>query len=322
MNVLPPCLRSAASVTVSVLVATITTGSTTATGAYEQGERLTPYRDRLFSKGWLRDVTLDGYRFAFVDAGSGPPLLLLHGLGGSLYDWRHLLDELAEDHRVIVPDLLGAGESDKPEHGDYSVVAQARRLRGLLDHLKIEKISLAGNSYGGGIALAFAQYWPDRMNRLVLINSICYPDRIPFYADLARVPGSEEVVKVLPVEEITGWVLRRNYKNEDLLSPEELATYVLELDSRERREAVVRTCRALLPGDTTEFLARLRTIETEALLLWGKSDDTVPLELGKRLADDLPHARLVELDADHLPNQECPQEVLALMKEFLGDEER
>ncbi len=125
--------------------------------------RLTPYRDRQLERGRIHDVELDGYRYCLLDTGGtdGPPLVLLHGLGGSLYDWRHVVDALAASRRVIALDLLGAGESSMPSTADYSVFAQARRVKGLLDALGIDRATLVGNSYGGGVALAFAQDWPE-----------------------------------------------------------------------------------------------------------------------------------------------------------------
>src|SRR5262245_37595628 len=82
--------------------------------------RLTSFRDELLEEGVLRDEIVDGRRYCLAEMGQGPPIVLLHGLGGSLYDWRHLLRPLAEDHRVIAIDFLGSGESDIPEDEDYS----------------------------------------------------------------------------------------------------------------------------------------------------------------------------------------------------------
>lgn len=284
-----------------------------ATGA----RRLTPFRDALFAEGTLRDVEVDGYRYCVADRGHGPALVLLHGLGGSIYDWRHLIGPLSEGHRVIAIDLLGAGESEIPENEDYSIVAQARRVKGLLDVLGAERASLVGNSYGGGIALRFAQDWPERVDRLVLINSICYPDRIPKYVSLAKMPCAECVAEVLPLGKMTRWVLRNSYRTVEKLTDAELDSYIAELRAPNRRAAIIRIIRAVVPPETREFETRLKTVSAPALLLWGTADETVPVELGRRLAKDLPNARLVELDAGHVPNQECPQEVLRLMREFL-----
>jgi 2-hydroxymuconate-semialdehyde hydrolase len=281
------------------------------------GTRLTPFRTELLREGSLREVELDGYRHCIVERGSGPPLVLLHGLGGSIYDWRHLIRPLGESHRVIAIDLLGAGESDLPENADYSIAAQARRVKGLMELLGVERASVVGNSYGGGIALRLAQDWPDRVDRLVLINSICYPEHVPAYVSLVKAPCAECVAETLPLGKMTRWVLRGCYKTVERLSEEELDTYIAELRAPGRRAAIVRVVRAVVPPDTREFEARLKSIRAPSLLIWGSADPTVPVELGRRLAKDLPNARLVEVEAGHVPNQEIPEDVLRLMEGFL-----
>ncbi len=283
----------------------------------EAPQRLTVFREELVREGALRDLEVDGFRYAVADLGEGPPLVLLHGVGGSIYDWRHLIRPLSDGHRVVAIDLLGAGESDKPAGGDYSVAAQARRVRGLLDTLGIRKVALVGNSYGGGVALRFAQDWPERTERLILVNSICYADMIPWYAALCRIPGAEVAAGLLPLGRMARWVLRGCSDTVGRIEEAEIETYVAELRSPGRRAAVVRTMRAILQEDAEEFRARIGSIQAPALLLWGAEDRTVPVELGRRLAGDLPRARLVELAAGHIPNQECPEEVLKEIRGFL-----
>jgi len=286
-------------------------------GLQEQPARLTPFRQALHQEGVLRDLHVDGRRYCVAELGKGPPIVLLHGLGGSLYDWRHLLRPLGVDHRVVAMDLLGAGESEIPEKEDFSIAAQARRLKGLLDALGLPRATLVGNSYGGGIALRFAQDWPERVEKLVLINSVCYADTIPTYVGLAKAPCAECVAEVLPLGKMTRWVLRGSYRTVEKLSDEELDTYVRELQAPGRRSAVIRTVRDVVPPDTTEFEARLKSIRVPSLLIWGSADQTVPVRLGRRLVKDLPDATLVELDAGHVPNQECPDEVLRRIRGFL-----
>jgi len=286
------------------------------TAAFAQ-ERLTPYRESLAKAGHLRDVSVDGHRYAVVDRGKGRAIVLLHGLGGSLYDWRHLLAPLEDCGRVVAPDFLGAGESDKPAGEDYSVAAQARRVKGLLDALRLEKATLVGNSFGGGVALRFAQDWPERVDRLVLIDSICYPEAMPCYVGASRIPWAECIAETLPVGPLVRWVLRGTYRIGDKLTEEEIGNYVAEVRSEGRRAAIVRTVRAVVPPDTREFEARLKAIRAPSLLLWGVHDRTVPVALGRKLARDLPDARWVELDAGHVPHQECPDQVLRHVREFL-----
>jgi len=285
--------------------------------ALDPDHRLTDFRQALFDEGVLGDLQVDGRRYCIAELGEGEPLVLVHGLGGSLYDWRHLIRPLAEDHHVIAIDLLGAGESDLPEDEDYSIAAQARRLRGILASLGVEQAVLVGNSYGGGIVLRYAQDWPERVDRMVLLNAVCYAEHIPAYVTLARVPFAGCIAETVPLGKATRWVLANSDRTVSILSDEELEVYTQELRRPGRRRAMVDVLRSIIPPNTTEFEARLKTIDAPALLIWGAADTTIPVDLGRRLAKDLPHAELVELDAGHVPNQERPADVLRLMRDFL-----
>src|SRR4051794_20383588 len=109
-----------------------------------------------------------GHKLAFLRAGAGPALLLLHGIGNSCQTWAGVIDRLAEHHTVIAPDLLGHGMSDKPR-GDYSIGAYANGARDLLTVLGIERATVVGHSLGGGIALQFAYQFPERCERIALV---------------------------------------------------------------------------------------------------------------------------------------------------------
>ena len=115
-------------------------------------------------------MRLIGGSIAYMFAGAGPALLLIHGLGGTRKTWRHLIDDLARTHTVIAPDLPGHGESDPPA-GDYSLGAHACVLRDLILSLGCRRFSVAGHSLGGGIALQTAYQFPERIDRLLLISS-------------------------------------------------------------------------------------------------------------------------------------------------------
>src|SRR3712207_2215962 len=111
-----------------------------------------------------------GHRRAFIRAGEGPALLLLHGIGNNCQTWAGVIGRLAESHTVIAPDLLGHGASDKPR-GDYSIAAYANSMRDLLTVLDIEQVTVVGHSLGGGVALQFAYQFPERCQRLALAGS-------------------------------------------------------------------------------------------------------------------------------------------------------
>ena len=111
-----------------------------------------------------------GYRRAFIKAGSGPALLLIHGIGDNADSWADVIPELAKDYTVIAPDLLGHGQSDKPR-ADYSIGAYANAMRDLLSVLDVDRVTVMGHSLGGGVAMQFAYQYPERCERLVLVGT-------------------------------------------------------------------------------------------------------------------------------------------------------
>src|SRR5918999_2491410 len=116
------------------------------------------------------ELTLHGNRVRYLMAGSGPPVVLIHGITSSADTWRPAMAALAREHTVIAPDLLGHGASAKPR-GDYSLGAYASGVRDLLAALGHDRVTIAGHSLGGGVAMQFAYQFPERTERLVLVSS-------------------------------------------------------------------------------------------------------------------------------------------------------
>ncbi|WP_142394137.1 alpha/beta fold hydrolase, partial [Mycobacterium avium] len=113
--------------------------------------------------------TIHGYRRAYRIAGSGPAILLIHGIGDNSTTWNTVQAKLAQRFTVIAPDLLGHGQSDKPR-ADYSVAAYANGMRDLLAVLDIERVTIVGHSLGGGVAMQFAYQFPHLVERLILVG--------------------------------------------------------------------------------------------------------------------------------------------------------
>src|SRR5918999_335642 len=116
------------------------------------------------------EILLHGHRVSYRQAGWGPVIVLIHGITGSSDTWEEVIEELAEDHTVVVPDLLGHGESAKPR-GDYSLGAYASGIRDLLAALGHDRATVVGHSLGGGVAMQMAYQFPERVERLVLVSS-------------------------------------------------------------------------------------------------------------------------------------------------------
>ena len=144
----------------------------------------------------VQHVTIHGHRRAFVRTGSGPVLLLLHGLGCDHTTWSRVIDSLAKRYTVIAPDLLGHGLSDKPR-ADYSVGGYANGMRDLLTVLGIDKVTVVGHSFGGGVAMQFAYQFPERTERLVLVASGGLGPEVSPALRAITTPGFHQVMGLL-----------------------------------------------------------------------------------------------------------------------------
>jgi pimeloyl-ACP methyl ester carboxylesterase len=152
----------------------------------------------------VRHVTIHGHRRAFVQMGSGPALLLLHGLGCEHTTWDPVIRQLARKYTVIAPDLLGHGASDKPR-ADYSVGGYANGMRDLLTVLGVDKVTVVGHSFGGGVAMQFAYQFPERCERLVLVSSGGVSREVHPVLRAAAMPGAELAMPLIasaPAREI------------------------------------------------------------------------------------------------------------------------
>ena len=151
----------------------------------------------------LREITLHGHRVFFRSAGSGPALVLVHGITSTSATWANVLPYLAERFTVIAPDLLGHGESAKPR-GDYSLGAYASGIRDLLLALGHERATFVGHSLGGGVAMQLAYQFPEHCERLVLVSSGGLGREISALLRAASLPGSELVLPFLVDDRVVG----------------------------------------------------------------------------------------------------------------------
>jgi len=262
-------------------------------------------------------------------AGSGEPILLVHGLGGTRRTWRHLIDALAETHTVIAPDLPGHGESDPPA-GDYSLGSHAAALRDLLVALGIPRATVAGHSLGGGIALQFAYQFPDRTSRLVLVSTGGLGAELTPMLRAATLPGAETVVRglarlpesltrrLLPaVSAVPGLVARQDARP--------LAEGLRELAGARQRRAFIRTARAVIDwrGQTVNASRKLGLFaDLPVLVAWGSDDKTIPPHHHQAIVRELPDAHLVEIaGAGHYPHETDPGRLLPALHTFLRSTE-
>ena len=276
-------------------------------------------------------IVVHGHRRAFVRAGSGPALLLLHGIGNNCQTWNGVIDRLAESHTVIAPDLLGHGDSDKPR-GDYSIAAYANGMRDLLSVLDIERATVVGHSLGGGIALQFAYQFPERCERLALVGSGGLGPELSAGLRAATLPGAELVLTALTG--VSG-PLRLGFQALErfgrltglgrLRDLAEAGDALLALKDVEARRAFLRTLRGVADarGQAVTALDRLYLANAiPMLVVWGSRDPIVPAQHAETVHALVPTARVeVFPRAGHWPHLDDPDRFTDVLLDFVASTE-
>ena len=272
----------------------------------------------------LKYLELHGDRVAYRDAGSGETLLLIHGMAGSSETWRAVIPQLAKKYRVIAPDLLGHGQSDKPR-GDYSLGAFAVWLRDLLDELGVTRATIVGQSLGGGVAMQFVYQHPDYCQRLVLISSGGLGPDVGWTLRLLSAPGAELILPVIAPKPVlnVGNKLRSWLSAAGIQSPRgaEIWSAYSSLSDSQTRHAFLRTLRSVVDyrGQAVSALNRLHlTSELPTMAIWGDKDQIIPVDHAYAAQAARPGSRLEVLaGVGHFPHVERPTDVVDLIDDFI-----
>jgi pimeloyl-ACP methyl ester carboxylesterase len=274
----------------------------------------------------MKYLELHGDSVAYQDVGTGSQaLLLIHGMAGSSETWRGVIPQLSRKYRVVAPDLLGHGKSDKPR-GDYSLGAFAVWLRDLLDELGISRATVVGQSLGGGVAMQFVYQHPDYCQRLVLISSGGLGPDVGWTLRLLSAPGAELILPAIapPPVLTVGNKLRSWFSAAGLQSPRgaEMWSAYSSLSDAKTRQAFLRTLRSVVDprGQAVSALNRLHlTSELPVMVIWGDQDRIIPVAHGYALHEARPGSRLEVLEGvGHFPHVERPSEVVDLLDDFIN----
>jgi len=256
-----------------------------------------------------------GGAIAYHDEGSGPAVVLLHGFPLSSYVWRGLIPALAARHRVLAPDLLGLGASDKPAGAPLDIRAQAGYVTELLAHLAIDRVALIGHSTGGGIAQLLVD-GRDDVEALVLIDSIAF-DRWPTegIGEIQVVQADRETHDA--AELVVRSALRLGTV-EDQLTDEDVEAYVAPWSPPSPVEGLFRFARAL-DGLGLEQLERSMTAwGLPTLILWGEDDPFHPVDIAERLNAAIPSSALgLVPGCGHFLPDEAPETIFPIISEYL-----
>jgi pimeloyl-ACP methyl ester carboxylesterase len=259
-----------------------------------------------------KEVRIYGQKIRYVEAGSGPTVILLHGLGGNSANWTLNINALAAKYRVVVPDQVGFGQSDKPLI-NYRVGTYVDFLDRLYSELKIERATLVGNSMGGWIAALYTIAHPERVERLVLVDAAGFAPPKDFdVKELAGLnPSTREGMRALASRVIYNKQLYATNDAIDMMLAQRMAAgdgYTIQslIESIARRED-------MLDG-------RLAAIKQPTLLIWGRNDGLTPLaEFGERFKREIASAELIVFDeCGHVPMVEKSAEFNAALLKFLA----
>jgi pimeloyl-ACP methyl ester carboxylesterase len=273
----------------------------------------------------LKEIELHGHRVAYRCAGSGPAILLVHGITSTSATWERVMPYLARQFTVIAPDLIGHGESAKPR-GDYSLGAYASGVRDLMVSLGHESATFVGHSLGGGVVMQLAYQFPERCERLVLVDSGGLGREVNILLRAAALPLSELALPVLAHTRLLdagrtvgGLLGKMGISVATDLG--ELGRGHASLEDPEARSAFLHTLRTIVDpmGQRVNATDRLYLAENiPFMLVWGERDRIIPVEHGLAAHELVPSSRLeVFEDTGHFPHLDDPLRFVDVLLDFI-----
>jgi pimeloyl-ACP methyl ester carboxylesterase len=271
----------------------------------------------------FRSIATRAGTLSLLQAGTGAPVLALHGLGGTKVSFLPTVAALADRFRVIAVDLPGFGDSDKPLGAAYDARFFARSVSALLDELELERVHLIGNSMGGRVALEVGLSDPDRVEKLALLSPSLAWIRERKWARVLRYVRPELGFLQLAPRGVVEAVVRRLIPSAGsgwtAAGVDEFLRAYLTPRGRAAFYAAAREIYLEEPDGETGFWPRLRALTVPALFVWGRNDTIVPIAFARHVKEALPDARHVELDCGHVPQLERPRETHAAIAEFFAE---
>jgi pimeloyl-ACP methyl ester carboxylesterase len=260
----------------------------------------------------IHTVLVHDQRIAYLDVGAGPPVILIHGFGGSMWQWEQQQHSLSQHFRVLTLDLPGAGLSDKPEI-DYRPDQMLDFFVGFMDEVKMPQATLVGNSMGAGLAIGMALAHPTRVAKLVLIDGL--PQHVMEKLTSPSVRRALETSApswlVSFGNMLFGGLMIESVLREIVHDPALLTPAVIERSNRNRQRPglikPIMTVRENLPLWESGFARRLGEITHPTLVIWGNEDRVFPLSVGEELHQTIKGSLFIRVPkAGHIPQWERP----------------
>jgi pimeloyl-ACP methyl ester carboxylesterase len=271
-------------------------------------------------KGHDKFITVQNIRYHYIEyPGSGQPVVLLHGFASSTYTWEAVAPILnGQGYHVYALDMKGFGWSDKPVDSRYDVVSLMEDVNHWMEALDLSGTVFVGNSLGGAIAVLLSGQYPQRIDKLVLINAGGYPMEPPAVIKMAHWPMAGLWAKMF----FGRWMVKRNLKetlyDPDKVTRQRIDAYYDRMCTKNALATQIKTARAIDFRKDNPVAAAARGNTTETLIIWGEEDQWIPLEIGYRFRKEMLITTLhVIPECGHIPQEEKPGETARLILDFI-----
>ncbi|HET7530747.1 MAG TPA: alpha/beta fold hydrolase [Mycobacteriales bacterium] len=272
----------------------------------------------------MQTLRVHGREVAYERAGSGPAIVLVHGIAGDASEWSPVIQRLADTFDVVAPDLPGHGASGRLR-GDHSIGAFACWLRDLLEAIDVERATFVGHSLGGGVVMQFAYQFPQYVERMVLVSSGGLGREVSPLIRAAALPGAELVLGLVGGAAKAAGPALTAVGMDKKSERGELVHRIAGLTHSDRRAAFVRAVRAVASpgGQRVNAADRLYlAADVPTLVVWGARDRIIPVEHAHATAAAVPGSRLeIFDDSGHFPHADDPDRFTSLVQEFVGGTE-
>lgn len=253
----------------------------------------------------------------------GPAVIFLHGFGDSLATWNDIKNAMSDEYQLYCIDLKGFGYSSKPKDGKYSVSDQAEIITEFIARCSLKRVILIGHSFGGAVALFtymnFHNNPTNPIEKIVLIDSAGYNQKLPFFITILRTPIINALVlNLLPSEFQAEYTLRKLIYDESKLTKDKILRYSFFYNMPGSQNALVQTAKQILPENHEEIIGQFKLINVPTLIIWGRNDPIMPLKNAFKFQADISNAQVRIIDkCGHIPQEEKPEETAKAIVEFL-----
>lgn len=280
-------------------------------GCTYMGTQTIPYNElaKKYSSDHSDYIDIDGLVIHYSDEGSGPPLLLLHGVASSLHTWDGWAKELKDKYRIIRLDLPGFGLTGFDHGGsDYDLNYMLDKVNRFTEEMGLSKFFVAGNSLGGYIAWNFAERYPHKIYKMVLVDAAGYPQDMPFWIGLGGLPVISTITEYMMPKPLVNWTVNSAYGDKSKITDAVRQRYFDMTQRSGNRKSYIEVFRATRQQSKNPAQGEnVKNVIVPTLLMWGEKDTWIPLDIMRKFQRDLPYSDYIVYEGvGHLPMEELP----------------